>query len=123
VLANHAEVVMHDLAAGQDSSCSHAHAACCSVRGLAVQGRPCNMLKSNCRAPPLAAHTDPCNICGGCAGLLVELERLMLTSGTASVSMNTFLDSAPEFQAAVGAASALEAMSSRLYNDDVSMQF
>lgn len=56
------------------------------------------------------------------AGLLVELERLMLTSGTASVSMNTFLDSAPEFQAAVGAASALEAMSSRLYNDDVRPQ-
>ncbi len=53
---------------------------------------------------------------------MVELERLMLTSGTASVSMNTFLDSAPEFQAAVGAASALEAMSSRLYNDDVRLQ-
>lgn len=54
------------------------------------------------------------------AGLLLELERLMLTSRMESVSMNTFLDIAPEFQAAVGAASALEAMSSRLYNDDVS---
>lgn len=54
------------------------------------------------------------------AGLLLELERLLLTTVVASVSMNTFLDGAPEFQAAAGAASALEAMSSRLYNDDVS---
>ena len=66
----------------------------------------------------ITMSTDASSACG-IAGLLVELERLMLTSGTASVSMNTFLDSAPEFQAAVGAASALEAMSSRLYNDDV----
>jgi hypothetical protein len=69
----------------------------------------------------MQAHAEALHTGGGCAGLLVELERLMLTSGTASVSMNTFLDNAPEFQAAVGAASALEAMSSRLYNDDVSM--
>ena len=67
MLANHAEVVMHDLA----------------------------------------------------AGLLLELERLMLTSGVAGVGMTTFLDTAPEFQAAPGAASALEAVSNRLYNDDV----
>lgn len=53
------------------------------------------------------------------AGLLVELERLMLTSSVAGVGMATFLDTAPEFQAAQGAASALEAVSNRLYNDDV----
>ncbi len=53
------------------------------------------------------------------AGLLLELERLMLTSSVAGVGMATFLDTAPEFQAAPGAASALEAVSNRLYNDDV----
>jgi len=66
VLANHAEVVMHDLA----------------------------------------------------AGLLLELERLMLTSSPASVNMASYLDTAPDFQAPA-AASALEAVQNRLYKDEV----
>ncbi len=53
------------------------------------------------------------------AGLLLELERLMLTSTAAGVDLATALDTAAEFQAAPGAASALEAVSNRLYNDDV----
>ena len=66
MLANHAEVVMHDLA----------------------------------------------------AGLLLELERLMLTSSPASVNMASYLDTAPDFQAPA-AASALEAVQNRLYKDEV----
>ena len=34
------------------------------------------------------------------------------------VNLVSFLDTAPEFQAAPGAASALEAVSNRLYNDE-----
>ncbi len=53
------------------------------------------------------------------AGLLLELERLMLTSTAAGVDLATALDTASDFQAAPGAASMLEAASSRLYNDEV----
>ena len=53
------------------------------------------------------------------AGLLLELERLMLTSTAAGVDLATPLDTAADFQAASGAASMLEAASSRLYNDEV----
>lgn len=115
MLANHAEVVMHDLAAGQHCRLRFTAALQCSQVN---ETWPC----ASTMALPVTMSANAKSACGCIAGLLVELERLMLTSGTASVSMNTFLDSAPEFQAAVGAASALEAMSSRLYNDDVRPQ-
>lgn len=50
------------------------------------------------------------------AGLLSELERWMLTASPGSVIMNSYLDTSPDFQPV---ASALEAVQSRLYKDDV----
>ena len=50
------------------------------------------------------------------ASLLVELERWMLTASPAMVDLNTFLDTAPEFNSS---STALEEVSKRLYNDEV----
>lgn len=140
MLANHAEVVMHDLAAGQHHRLSPFAAVlldfAAGQMGCATICRTCRSpSNTNQMRPAVAAWVD----CAAApdqgwiglhatqrlpgfpaAGLLLELERLMLTIGPTSVSMTTFLDAAPEFQAAIGAASALEAMSNRLYNDDVS---
>lgn len=53
------------------------------------------------------------------AALLDQLEDMMLTCTPAAVDLSTALDNSPDFQTASGAASALEAVSSRLYNDEV----
>ena len=50
------------------------------------------------------------------AALLMGLEAWMLTATPGSVDMASYLDTAPDFQPA---ASALEAVQSRLYKDDV----
>ena len=53
------------------------------------------------------------------AGLLSALEQWMLTASPGSVDMASYLDTAPDFQPV---ASALEAVQSRLYKDDVRAQ-
>lgn len=53
------------------------------------------------------------------AALLDQLEDMMLTCTPAAVDLSTALDNSPDFQPAPGAASALEAVSNRLYSDEV----
>ena len=82
---------------------------------------------SRCRAAPVAGPAGDTAVLANhaevvmhdlAAGLLLELERLMLTSSPASVNMASYLDTAPDFQAPA-AASALEAVQNRLYKDEV----